>query len=171
MIENGSKTDVFESFFIKIIPSIVFLYHICYILNMNFKFFPDNELHSPDKDYKDEVGDVGREIKDLSRYRPDLYLRVKTFLTNLAKVDDISPYLQNQQIYKFPDKGGLYEMRIPKQAGGGVFRIYFCFAELLKNTLILLCAELKHKTKPMKLNNAEDKLKQYKEMVKQGDMQ
>ena len=62
-------------------------------------------------------------------------------------------------------------MRIPKQAGGGVFRIYFCFAELLKNTLILLCAELKHKTKPMKLNNAEDKFKQYKEMVKQGDMQ
>lgn len=139
---------------------------------MNFKFFPDNEPHSADKDYKDGAGDVGKEIKDLSRHRPDLYLKVKAFLTNLAKVNDITPYLQNQQMYKFSgDKIGLFEMRIPKQAGGGVFRIYFCYAVSLADTIILLCAELKHKKEPMKLDNAVEKMKQYKELVKQGVMQ
>lgn len=34
----------------------------------------------------------------------------------------------------------------------------------------LLCAELKHKTKPMKLETAMQKMKQYKELVKQGVM-
>lgn len=42
----------------------------------------------------------------------------------------------------------------PKQARGGVFRIYFCMALNELNTLILLCA----------------KMKQYKELVKQGVM-
>ena len=61
-------------------------------------------------------------------------------------------------------------MRIPKQARGGVFRIYFCMSLRKLNTLILLCAELKHKTKPMKLETAMQKMKQYKELVKQGVM-
>lgn len=99
-------------------------------------------------------------------------MKVKAFLTNLAKVNDITPYLQNQQMYKFSgDKIGLFEMRIPKQAGGGVFRIYFCYAVSLADTIILLCAELKHKKEPMKLDNAVEKMKQYKELVKQGVMQ
>lgn len=34
----------------------------------------------------------------------------------------------------------------------------------------LLCAELKHKAKPMKLETAMQKMKQYKELVKQGVM-
>jgi hypothetical protein len=58
----------------------------------------------------------------------------------------------------------------PKQARGGVFRIYFCMALNELNMLILLCAELKHKTEPMKLATAFAKLKQYKEFVKQGVM-
>ena len=77
---------------------------------------------------------------------------------------DIAPYLQNKQIFKFPQKyDGLYEMRIPKQEKGGVFRIYFCFSKTDLQTLILLCAELKHKKKPMKLDSALKKLKQYKD--------
>ena len=56
----------------------------------------------------------------------------------------------------------------PKQARGGVFRIYFCMALNELNTLILLCAKMKHKKEPMKLTTAFAKMKQYKELVKQG---
>ena len=36
--------------------------------------------------------------------------------------------------------------------------------------LILLCAELKHKKEPMKISSAIEKMKLYKELVKQGVM-
>ena len=89
---------------------------------MKFKFFPNVHFFEAEKaEPKDEIGDVGKEIKDLSRHRPDLYLRVKSFLKVLSTVMDLSPFLQNEQIYKFPKEyDGLYEMRIPKQAKGGV---------------------------------------------------
>ena len=107
----------------------------------------------------------------MSKHHRDLYLRVKTFLEVLLKVSDLTPFLRIEQIYKFPKEyEDLYEMRIPKQARGGVFRIYFCMSLRKLNTLILLCAELKHKTKPMKLETAMHKMKQYKELVKQGVM-
>lgn len=140
---------------------------------MKFKFFPNVQFFETEKaEPKDEVGYVGKEIKDLSRHRPDLYLRVKSFLKVLSAVMDLSPFLLNEQIYKFPKEyDGLYEMRIPKQAKGGVFRIYFCTAINEISTLILLCAELKHKKEPMKLGTAFAKLKQYRELVKQGVMQ
>jgi hypothetical protein len=139
---------------------------------MEFIFFPDPQIYNPQRgEFKDQVGDVGKEIKDLSKHHRDLYLRVKTFLEALRRSNDISPYLRSEQIYKFPkDHEGLYEMRIPKQAQGGVFRIYFCMSLRKLNTLILLCAELKHKTKPMKLETAMQKMNQYKELVKQGVM-
>ena len=132
---------------------------------MDLIFFPDTHPFDPDKsEAKDEGGDVGKEIKGLSKYRQDLYLLVKSFLKALKKVTDITPYLQNKQIYRFTQKyDGLYEMRIPKQRKGGVFRIYFCFSKTNRQKLILLCAELKHETKPMKLDNALIKLKQYRE--------
>lgn len=42
---------------------------------MGFIFFPDTQPFDPDKsEAKDEVGDVGKEIKDLCRHRSDLYL-------------------------------------------------------------------------------------------------
>lgn len=140
---------------------------------MKLNFFPNVQFFEADKsEPKDEVGDVGKEIKDLSRHRPDLYLRVKSFLKVLSAVMDLSPFLLNEQIYKFPKEyDDLYEMRIPKQAKGGVFRIYFCMAINEISTLILLCAELKHKKEPMKLGTAFTKLKQYRELVKQGVMQ
>lgn len=132
---------------------------------MDLIFFPDTHPFDPDKsEAKDEDGDVGKEIKGLSKYRQDLYLLVKSFLKALKKVTDITPYLQSEQISKITQKyDGLYEMRIPKQRKGGVFRIYFCFSKTNRQKLILLCAELKHDTKPMKLDNALIKLKQYRE--------
>ena len=139
---------------------------------MEFKFFPNIRNYDPENtEPKDEIGDVGKELEDLSKRRPDLYLRVKSFLLMLKRVLDLTPYLQNSQIYRFPKEyDGLYEMRIPKQARGGVFRIYFCMSLRELNTLILLCAELKHKKEPMKLATAFSKLKQYRELVKQGAM-
>lgn len=139
---------------------------------MKLIFFPDPSTFDPQKaEFKDAAGDVGKEIEDLSKRRPDLYLRVRSFLLNILMVTDLLPYLKNGQIYKFPaDKDGLYEMRIPKQAHGGVFRIYFCQSMTEFQMLILLCAELKHKKEPMKLSNAIDKMKQYRELVKKGIM-
>ena len=110
-------------------------------------------------------------FSQILKHRPDLYLRVRSFLLTLKRVLDITPYLQNNQIYRFPKEyDGLYEMRIPKQARGGVFRIYFCMSLRELRTLILLCAELKHKKEPMKLTTAFSKLKQYRELVRQGAM-
>lgn len=139
---------------------------------MKLIFFPDPSTFDPQKmEFKDAAGDVGKEIETLSKRRPDLYLRVKSFLLNLLTVTDLLPFLKNGQIYKFPaDKDGLYEMRIPKQAHGGVFRIYFCRSITELQMLILLCAELKHKKEPMKLSNATEKMKQYRELVEKGIM-
>ena len=126
---------------------------------MEFIFFLEPQSFDPRKgEFIDEAGDVGKEIKDLSRHHCELYLRVKTFLKALLKVNDITPYLRNEQIYKFPKEyDELYEMRIPKQARGGVFRIYYCKSLNKLNTLILLCTELKHKKKPTKLKAAKEK--------------
>ncbi len=94
---------------------------------MKFKFFPNVQPFDPSKSNpKDEVGDVGKEIKELSKHRPDLFLRVKSFLNVLSNVLDLKLFLRNEQIYKFPKEyEGLYEMRIPKQARGGVLEFIF----------------------------------------------
>lgn len=133
---------------------------------MDFQFFPDQVPHSSETEYDSEKGDAGRELKKLAKKDRQLYLTVKTFLNKVKQTNDLTPFLQTKEIYHFPcDKNELYEMRIPKQRKGGVFRIYFCksIKSDEKNTLILLCAELKHKKEPMKLNNAVELLKKYKE--------
>ena len=44
---------------------------------MEFKFFPNIRTYDPENtEPKDEAGDVGKELEDLSKRRPDLYLRV-----------------------------------------------------------------------------------------------
>ena len=68
------------------------------------------------------------------------------------------------------DKTGLYEMRIPPEAHGGVFRIYFCFSETEEKTLILLSAELKHEKEAARSDAAYAKMKLYKDLVKKGTM-
>lgn len=139
---------------------------------MKFITYPYSTPFDPDEtEPKNLVGDVEKELSDLSKQRNDLYLRVKSFLGKLKKVKDITNYLKNQQIEKFSgDKEGLYEMRIPKQARGGVVRIYFCFSVTEENTIILLDLELKHKKKPMRLDVAHTKMLRYKELVQQGKM-
>ena len=57
---------------------------------MSFKFFPNVQFFDFDHSKpEDEVGDVGKEIKDLSKHRPDLYLRVKSFLKVLSSAVDL----------------------------------------------------------------------------------
>ena len=65
---------------------------------------------------------------------------------------------------------GLYEMRIPPEAQGGVFRIYFCISETEEKKLILLSAELKHEKNPARIEAAYDKMRFYKKLVKKGTM-
>lgn len=44
---------------------------------MKLKFFPDVEFFDPQKaKFDDLAGDVGKELKNLSKRRPDLFLRV-----------------------------------------------------------------------------------------------
>lgn len=139
---------------------------------MKFIPFPYSTFFDPEEtEPKNLIGDVGKELSDLSKQRIDLYLRVKSFLEKLKKEKDITNYLKIQQMEKFSgDKEGLYEMRIPKQAQGGVVRIYFCFSETEESTIILLDLELKHKKKPMRLDAAYNKMLRYKELVQQGEM-
>ena len=129
---------------------------------MNLLFYPG--LDSADKQggYDEINGAVGKAIKDLSRHHQEIFFRVKSFFEKLEKVANLQEYIKVGEIYQFPGSD-LYEMRIPKQRRGGVFRIYFCFS-LEKDgnrDLILLDAELKHKKKPMRLENAKSKLKEY----------
>lgn len=134
---------------------------------MNFKFFPDKEPLSSDKDYKDAAGDVGREIDKLSKGDQELFARVQSALNKLKQVRNLDVYFKLQWIKPF---GGLYELRIPPTRNKGVFRIYFCFDLKNSETLILLCAEVKHKKKPMKEETAKKKYREYLEKVKNGEM-
>ena len=94
---------------------------------MKLIFFPNSQPLDPDKsDPENEVGDVGKEIKKLKR-NVRLFSRVNEFLKKLQKNKDITSFLLSQQMKKFSGKyEGLYEKRIPPEAQGGVFRIYFC---------------------------------------------
>ncbi|MGC9384405.1 MAG: hypothetical protein ACP5D6_07390 [Kosmotogaceae bacterium] len=60
---------------------------------------------------------------------------------------------------------GLYELRVPKRAKGGVVRIYFMFSPMERETLILLDAELKKqkaasiKTAIKRMNNINERFR------------
>ena len=105
---------------------------------------------------------MGKELKDLSKYHKDVFEKVRAFLTKLKGAARLQDYITAEEIYRFPG-ADLYEMRIPKQRRGGVFRIYFCpsLEEGKTNELILLDAEFKHKKEPMRLDSARKILKQY----------
>lgn len=129
---------------------------------MNLKFYPGLEDVDLRCGYDETRGYVGKALKDLSKRYSDVFLRVNVFFNKLENVKKIDEYLKNEEIYQFPGTD-LFEMRIPKQRKGGVFRIYFCFSleDDKSDDLILLDAEMKHKKQPMRLNNAKDKLKEY----------
>ena len=129
---------------------------------MNFKFYPGFDNADFEKGYDTAKGCVGKELKDLSKRYRDVFLKVCTFLEKLKDTKNLQEYINAEEIYQFPGTD-LYEMRIPKQRRGGVFRIYFCFSLEQKKSedLILLDAEFKHKKKPMRLDNAKEKIKEY----------
>lgn len=131
---------------------------------MFFVFYPEvTEIFQEFPLDSQPRGTVAKEIKRLSRIQRDLYLRVRDFLKNLEVIEDVQSYFDLGYFYNLRD--GLYEMRIPPERKGGVFRIYFCYEDLSvdSKTLILLDAELKHETAAKRLDVAKNKLKQYKE--------
>ena len=97
--------------------------------------------------------------KDL-RKRTALLLRVERFLKRVEKLDSLDTLYACKDAYSLDD--GLEEFRIPKQAKGGVVRIYFCRSHTEPGTLYLLEAELK-KGEPRKIDTARAKLKRYRE--------
>jgi len=103
--------------------------------------------------------------KDLKK-RPDLYSLVHKFLKRIKQTECLDEYYKTKQLYKL--EGQLHEMRIPIKRRGGVVRIYFCYNPEDSLNLILLDAELKHKTKPERLDNAKKRLKQYQEYLNKG---
>lgn len=129
---------------------------------MNLLFYPGLDSVDLERGYNEVKGATGKAIKDLCKHHKDIYLKVKFFFRRLKDVHDLEEYLKVEEILQFHGTD-LYEMRIPKQRRGGVFRIYFCFSLEQDKTedLILLDAELKHKTKPMRLESAKEKLKAY----------
>ena len=137
---------------------------------MFFVFYPEvTEIFQEFPLGSQPRGTVAKEIKRLSRIQRDLYLRVRDFLKNLEVIEDVQSYFDLGYFYNLRD--GLYEMRIPPERKGGVFRIYFCYEDLSvdSKTLILLDAELKHETAAKRLDAAKDKLKQYKGTIKLGE--
>ena len=103
--------------------------------------------------------------KDLKK-RHDLYSLVNKFLKRIKQTECLDEYYKTKQLYKL--EGQLHEMRIPIKRRGGVVRIYFCYNPEDSLNLILLDAELKHKTKPERLDNAKKRLKQYQEYLNKG---
>lgn len=137
---------------------------------MQFVFYPDSieyEMVFPLS--KIPNGIIPKELNKLSRKQQKLFLLVKVFLEKLEKINDLSFYHETNRFECLGD--GLYEMRIPKQRQGGVFRIYFCYQNLDVNSdvLVLLDAEVKHKTKPQRMDVARRKLTEYKDLIKQGE--
>ena len=129
---------------------------------MHLRFYPGLEDADLDSEYDAAKGNVGKELKDLSKRYKDVYLKVKAFFRKLKDTKDLDEYKKAEEIFQFPGTD-LFEMRIPKQRRGGVFRIYFCFSleDGKTEDLILLDAEFKHKKEPMRLNAAKAKLKEY----------
>jgi hypothetical protein len=103
--------------------------------------------------------------KDLKK-RHDLYSLVNKFLKRIKQTECLDEYYKTKQLYKL--EGQLHEMRIPIQRRGGVVRIYFCYNPENSLELILLDAELKHKTEPERLDNAKKRLKHYHDYQNKG---
>lgn len=134
---------------------------------MLFIFYPDTDKGfagiPPDSKVR---GIVAKEIEKLARSQKDLYMRVQDFLRKLLEAEDVQPFFDSGFLAGL--QGGLYEMRIPPQRKGGVFRIYFCYNELKasERTLVLLDAELKHRKEARKIGSAREKLEQYRGFLK-----
>lgn len=135
---------------------------------MNLIFFPDT-TPCPDTEsqYTDMNGDVGKELKKLSKGDRELLLRVQTTLKKLKTAGNLDIFFDTQWMLPF---NGFLELRIPPTRKKGVFRIYCCRDARNPVNLVLLCAEVKHKKKPMKEEVAKKKYKEYLEMVKNGEM-
>lgn len=137
---------------------------------MQFVFYPDSIEHEAVFPLsRIPNGVIAKELEGLSKKQQELFSLVEDFLEKLEKVKDLSSYYETKRFENLGE--GLYEMRIPKQRRGGVFRIYFCYQNLDGNSdvLVLLDAEVKHKRKPQRMDIARDKLNEYKDLIKQGE--
>lgn len=97
--------------------------------------------------------------KDLKK-RHDLMLRVETFLKKVRTLAELSALENSGEVEALGD--GLFEMKIPKTASGGVVRLYFCYAESDAGTIVLLEFELKHNKEAMRISEARRRRNEYR---------
>lgn len=135
---------------------------------MLFMFYPDTTEFSEVNLDEIPKGNIAKEIVNLSKKHRGLYLSVKVFLEKIKEADDLSVYFSTGTLLSL--KEGLYEMRIPPQQRGGVFRIYYCYKELKESSkvLILLDAELKNEKEANRIEIARKKVTRYLASLK-GD--
>jgi putative component of toxin-antitoxin plasmid stabilization module len=82
-------------------------------------------------------------LNELKNKHPDLHKKVDFEFKKIIKGKYfIFKEMINNGVITNLGKG-LYELRVPKRAKGGVVRIYFMFNPMERETLILLDAELK----------------------------
>lgn len=118
-------------------------------------------LWYPDGAEVGESSPVWNTLKRDLKKRQDLMLKVETFLRRVRGLTDLEPLLKSEEIWALGD--GLWEMRIPKTASGGVVRIYFCKDQAKPANLILLDAELKHKKAPARRDTAHKRMNEYRQ--------
>jgi putative component of toxin-antitoxin plasmid stabilization module len=96
--------------------------------------------------------------KDLKKRR-DLRSRVESFFAKLETMKDLGPLFRSGQLASLGD--GLYEMRIPPVAHGGVVRIYYCECPNDSLRMMLLDAELKHEKAASRHDAARKRMVRY----------
>jgi len=108
-------------------------------VKLKIKYFPEeqDENRSSVKKYIESLEKKHKKIYDLTQ------IDLRTIEQNGVKA--INDFKKQGICKSLGD--GLYELRIPKNARGGVLRIYFQFHHFQKDTIIILDAEFKKKKK------------------------
>ena len=115
---------------------------------MRVKIYPD------DGEKRDILHHLYKEL----RRQPDLFSLVKKTMERVEKMKDLDMLSKEKWAGRLKGtKYSIFEFRIPPRRRGGVVRIYFSYFPMKKDTIILLSAELKKKSKanPEKIREAE----------------
>ncbi len=106
-------------------------------------------------------------LKELKNKNPNLHKKVDFELMKIQRGNYFifKEMINNNVIVNLVK--GLFELRVPKRAKGGVVRIYFMFSPWEKETLILLDAEFK-KQKAASTKTALKRMNNIKKMTRRN---
>jgi hypothetical protein len=102
-------------------------------------------------------------FKKLQRSNPDLWSLTWRTLKDAEKSSNLQNF-RKDWVERLPNVAvPLFEFRIPPQRRGGVVRLYFGYKKSSLNSIEILTAELKHKTKANQ-DTIDQAIKRYKEV-------